>query len=123
MATFASKNYFGQSADGIKGHYPNIWERSMLKLPKINRRHLPIRIPHETQFVSSLEISTENGLSVQITPPKPLNRPLDYVSLNKGNNLLEWTTFALYAEPGEYEKIREEWMYLLKETSPLITIR
>lgn len=123
VATFASKNYFGQSADGIKGHYPNIWERSMLKLPKINRRHLPIRIPHETQFVSSLEISTENGLSVQITPPKPLNRPLDYVSLNKGNNLLEWTTFALYAEPGEYEKIREEWMYLLKETSPLITIR
>jgi hypothetical protein len=123
VATFASKNYFGESSEGIKGHYPNTWERSMLKLPKINRRHLPIRIPHETQFFTSLEVSADNGKTIEIRDVAPLGRPFDYVSINKENGKIKWTTYALYAEPNEYEKIREEWMHLLKETSPLILIK
>lgn len=123
ITTFASKNYFGESSEGIKGHYPNIWERSMLKLPKINRRHLPIRVPHETKFTSSLVVTAEGGKSITVKAPKPLDRPLDYVSIDKTGDQINWTTYALYAEPGEYETIREEWMYLLKETSPLILVK
>ena len=36
---------------------------------------------------------------------------------------IKWTTFALYADPSEYEKIREEWNYLLSETSPMIVVK
>ena len=64
----------------------------MLKLPKINRRHLPIRIPHETQFFTSLEVSADNGKTIEIREVAPLGRPFDYVSINKENGKIKWTT-------------------------------
>ena len=32
-------------------------------------------------------------------------------------------TFAIYADPSEYERIREEWNYLLDATSPEIVVK
>lgn len=123
VATFSSKNYFGMSADGIKGMYPNIWERSMLRLPKVNKRHLPIRIPHETQFESTLEVSTAKGKSATVTALRELEGEPDYISFERIQSGIKWTTFALYADPSEYERIREEWSYLLSETSPQIIVK
>ena len=128
VTTYASKGYFGQGASELKGRFPNVWERSLFKLPKVSKRHHPIRMPHETQFSYHLTVRAPSGKSVNITEPKPLNRVPDYVSFEKaettnGETGIKWTTFALYADPSEYEKIREEWNYLLSETSPLIIIK
>ncbi len=123
VASFGSKNYFGLSADGIKGMYPNIWERSMLRLPKVNKRHLPIRIPHETQFESTLEIATAKGKTAEIMATRSLDGEPDYINFEHIPGGIKWTTFALYADPSEYERIREEWGYLLSETSPQIIVK
>ena len=132
VTTYASKGYFGQGGSELKGRFPNVWERSLFKLPKVTKRHHPIRMPHETTFSYSLQVKAANGRSATITNSKPFSRTPDYVSYEKGANTAErnvartgiqWTTFALYADPGEYEKIREEWNYLLGETSPMIQIK
>ena len=128
VTTYASKGYFGQGGSELKGRFPNVWERSLFKLPKVSKRHHPIRMPHETQFSYHLTVKAPSGKSVNITGPKPLNRAPDYVSFEKaettsGESGIKWTTFALYADPSEYEKIREEWNYLLSETSPLIVVK
>ena len=65
---------------------------------------------------------------MNIAGPKGLARDPDYVSFEKNVNAnaqssINWTTFALYADPSEYEKIREEWDYLLSETSPMIMVK
>lgn len=126
--SYASKGYFGQGGSELKGRFPNVWERSLFKLPKVSKRHHPIRMPHETQFSYSLTIKSTSGRPVSITGAKPLNREPDYISFEKSpkaknKTSIKWTTFALYADPTEYEKIREEWNYLLNETSPLITVK
>ena len=123
--TYASKGYFGQGGSELKGRFPNVWERSLFKLPKVAKRHHPIRMPHETQFSFKLNIKTASGHTVTLTEAKPLNRAPDYVSFeklpkSKTSSGIKWTTFALYADPSEYDKIREEWNYLLSETSPMI---
>lgn len=130
VTTYASKGYFGQGGSELKGRFPNVWERSLFKLPKVSKRHHPIRMPHETLFSYSLNVKAANGRSVNVVGPKALNRTPDYVSFEKGcnensaaQNCIKWTTFALYADPSEYEKIREEWSYLLSETSPLIEVK
>ena len=67
-----------------------------------------------------------------VTPPKAYPKTPDYVSFEKGKEStsgasagtsIRWTTFALYADPAEYEKIRAEWNYLLSETSPMIMVK
>ena len=127
VTTYASKAYFGTSGE-LKGRFPNVWERSLFRLPKVNKRHHPIRMPHETQFSYSLSVKAADGRSVNIAGPKGLARDPDYVSFEKNVNAnaqssINWTTFALYADPSEYEKIREEWDYLLSETSPMIMVK
>lgn len=124
--TYASKGYFGQGGSELKGRFPNVWERSLFKFPKVSKRHHPIRMPHETQFSYSISVKAANGRTVKISGPKAFPRTPDYVSFEKGfngANSIKWTTFALYADPSEYEKIREEWNYLLSETSPMITVK
>ena len=126
IVTYASKGYFGQGGSELKGRFPNVWERSLFKLPKVSKRHHPIRMPHETQFAYKLSVTAASGKTIKITGPKPLNRDPDYVSYEKnfdGKNSIKWTTFALYADPAEYNKIREEWTYLLSETSPMIEVK
>ncbi|WP_298767307.1 tetratricopeptide repeat protein [uncultured Fibrobacter sp.] len=126
IVTYASKGYFGQGGSTLKGRFPNVWERSLFKLPKVSKRHHPIRMPHETQFCYKLTVNAASGKTAKVTGPKPFSRETDYVSFEKGgngNNSIKWTTFALYADPTEYNKIREEWTYLLSETSPMIEIK
>ena len=132
IATYASKVYFGQGGSELKGRFPNVWERSLFKLPKVSKRHHPIRMPHETQFSYSLTVKAASGRTVNIVGPKKFQRTPDYVSFEKGDakpsgttaqSSIKWTTFALYADPSEYEKIREEWNYLLSETSPMIVVK
>ena len=130
--TYASKGYFGQGGSELKGRFPNVWERSLFKIPKVSKRHHPIRMPHETQFSYTLKVTAPSGHTVTITPPKAYPKTPDYVSFEKGKEStsgtsagtsIRWTTFALYADPAEYEKIRAEWNYLLSETSPMIMVK
>lgn len=124
--SYASKGYFGQGGSELKGRFPNVWERSLFKFPKVSKRHHPIRMPHETQFSYNITVKASKGRTVKISGPKAFPRTPDYVSFEKGKNgqnSIKWTTFALYADPSEYEKIREEWNYLLSETSPMITVK
>lgn len=126
IVTYASKGYFGQGGSALKGRFPNVWERSLFKLPKVTKRHHPIRMPHETQFSYKLTVKAADGKTAKVTGPKAFSREPDYVSFEKGasgENSIKWTTFALYADPAEYNKIREEWTYLLSETSPMIEVK
>ena len=61
VAVFTSQVYFGKSDGGIKGRYPNTWERQFMRMPKVNKRHHPIRMPHETHFQSTFDIKTNAG--------------------------------------------------------------
>lgn len=133
IVTYASKGYFGQGGSELKGTFPNVWEQSLFKLPKVSKRHHPIRMPHETQFSYTLSVKAGNGQTATIIPPRGLSGTPDYVSFEKGcaegssgssaQSCIKWTTFALYADPSEYEKIRAEWTYLLSETSPMIVVK
>ncbi|SHK45908.1 transglutaminase domain-containing protein [Fibrobacter sp. UWEL] len=129
VVTYASKGYFGQGGSELKGRFPNVWERSLFKFPKVNKRHHPIRMPQETLFSYTMKVTAEGGRDVEVVSPKSFNREPDYVSYEKGckdngaQSCINWTTFALYADASEYEKIREEWTYLLSETSPMIVVK
>ncbi|PWK92630.1 transglutaminase-like putative cysteine protease [Hallerella porci] len=118
VITFASKNYFGKSSAGIRGRYPNVWERAIMHLPKVRTRYLPIRMPHETEFESELVVTADGNVQVKEAPA--LNHETEYVNFEKTAHGYKWTTFAIYADPSEYERIREEWNYLLDATSPEI---
>lgn len=122
VAVFTSKVFFGKSDGGIKGRYPNTWERHFMRMPKVNKRHHPIRMPHETHFEVSFDLQSNAG-KLEVETTKPFKRNLEYTSFEKEKNKRRWTTFALYADPNEYEKIREEWNFLLSETSPMITVK
>ncbi len=129
VVTYASKGYFGQGGSELKGRFPNVWERSLFRFPKVNKRHHPIRMPQETLFSYSLKVSAGDR-EIQVMGPKPFSREPDYVSFEKGckenasaQSCINWTTFALYADASEYEKIREEWTYLLSETSPMVIVK
>lgn len=122
VTVFTSKGYFGKSDGGIKGRYPNIWERHFMRMPKVSKRHHPIRMPHETHFETTFDIQTNAGTLEKSTLGK-LSREPDYISYEKEKNGIRWTTFALYADPNEYEKIREEWNFILSETSPLLIVK
>ena len=127
VTTYGSKSYFGQGGE-MKGRFPNVWERSLFKMPKVAKRHHPIRMPHETLFHYSLTVKAADGREVSVTGAKPFPRDVDYVSFEKNVTAgaqasINWTTFALYADPSEYNKIREEWDYLLSETSPMVIVK
>lgn len=122
VAVFTSQGYFGKSDGGIKGRYPNTWERQFMRMPKVNKRHHPIRMPHETHFETTFDLKSNAG-TLEATTLGKLSREPEYVSFEKKKEGIRWSTFALYADPNEYEKIRDEWNYLISETSPLITVK
>ena len=122
VITFSSKNYFGKSSNGSKGRFPNIWERAIMYLPKVRTRFLPIRMPHETSFESVLEVSADGG-KVTVADVPDIGRDTEYVNFEKVDHGYKWMTYAIYADPSEYERIREEWNFLLNATSPEITVK
>ena len=89
-----------------------------MHLPKVRTRYLPIRMPHETEFESELVVTADGNVQVKEAPA--LNHETEYVNFEKTAHGYKWTTFAIYADSSEYERIREEWNYLLDATSPEI---
>ena len=79
-------------------------------------------MPHETHFETTFDLKSNAG-TLEATTLGKLSREPEYVSFEKKKEGIRWSTFALYADPNEYEKIRDEWNYLISETSPLITVK
>lgn len=121
---FSSDDYFARNESGITGQIPNVWEREFMKLPFVRKRHHPIRIPHEHSFVSRTNIRYPKQWSFQW--PEQSHEPSQYIEIatDKENNPgdaqlnVAWKTFAIYADPSEYDAIRAEWDYVLQETGP-----
>ena len=108
--------------------YPALWVRSLMRLPTVKERRHPIRIPHETKFYYSLSASSAKGkLSLSTGDDPPKNMYVEMKILNNGricadncNLNLEWRTDAVFADPSEYESIKQEWDATLKMASPKI---
>ncbi|MCL2100106.1 MAG: hypothetical protein FWH22_00130 [Fibromonadales bacterium] len=111
--------------------YPTLWERSLMRLPPVKERRHPIRIPHETKFHYSLSVSTSNGrVILEPETEKPRNVFVEMKILDGGkkcaasvcNLNLEWVADAVFADPSEYEGIKQEWDATLRIASPRIKI-
>jgi tetratricopeptide (TPR) repeat protein len=111
--------------------YPALWERSLMRLPAAKERRHPIRIPHETKFKYSLSVSSAKGeISLGVEKERPKNMFVEMKVLNNGkcssnvcNLNLEWRTDAVFAEPSEYESIKQEWDATLRMASPKISLK
>lgn len=105
--------------------YPAIWERSLMRLPAVKERFHPIRIPHETKFHYHLSVSSSKGnAEIEMEKEKPKNLFVEMKTDKQGNNLnLEWRTDAVFADPTEYEGIKQEWDATLKTASPVIKVK
>jgi len=111
--------------------YPVLWERSLMRLPAVKERRHPIRIPHETKFNYSLSVGAAKGtVSLLVEKERPKNTFVEMRVLNNGkcsSNVcdlrLEWRTDAIFAEPSEYERIKQEWDAALRIASPKILLK
>ena len=131
ILSYGSKHYFGQSTQGVKGRFPDLWERNFMKLPRVRKRHHPLRLPHETRFESTLSVATNAGVTLRLHTDGNDNSEFHYLEVQKGPNTAEksraktsiaWKTLALYADASEYENVREEWERVLQYTHPEITV-
>lgn len=130
VLAYSSKNCFVPGATGISGKLPNHWTRSFLRLPRVRKRHHPLRLPHETHIHYSLHIRSAPGTTLQVeaatTPPD--FQYLEFQSTPKRSTVnqfvmeAKWKTYAIYADASEYETIRKEWLYLLGLTSPVLQL-
>jgi hypothetical protein len=111
--------------------YPALWERSLMRLPAVKERYHPIRIPHETKIHYSLSVTSLKGkVSLIMEKEKPKNVFVNMKILDNGqkcpgntcNLLLEWHTDAVFAEPAEYEGIKQEWDTVLRIASPRVRV-
>ena len=111
--------------------YPALWESSLMRLPAVKERYHPIRIPHETKFHYSLSATSQKGkLSFETKNEKPKNLFVEMKILDNGkkcssntcNLNLEWRTDAVFADPSEYESVRQEWEAALKLAKPRIKL-
>jgi len=111
--------------------YPVLWERSLMRLPAVKERRHPIRIPHETKFNYSLSVGAAKGtVSLVVEKERPKNTFVEMKILNNGKcsaNVcdlrLEWRTDAIFAEPSEYESIKQEWDAALRIASPKVLVK
>lgn len=131
VLSYGSKHYFGQGNQGIKGRYPDLWERNFMKLPRVRKRHHPLRLPHETRFESTLDVSTTKGATLQLAFDPAGSAPYHYLEMDadaptndksRANTRTAWKTLALYADASEYETIRNEWDRVLTKTHPEISV-
>jgi tetratricopeptide (TPR) repeat protein len=109
--------------------YPALWERSLMRLPPVKERRHPIRIPHETKFYYSLSVNSSKGkFSLEPETAKPRNTFVEMKILDGGKKCvsdacslkLEWRTDAVFADPSEYEAVKQEWDAALRMASPKI---
>lgn len=127
VMTSHSQSYFRRGLE-IQGPLPNLWEQSFMRLPKIRKRHHPIRLPHETQFISEWTIlgPQDEHLKIQ-TVSKPNQDSYTNLELYTSTHLdhghhiqVNWRTYATYADASEYDAIRKEWNQILKLTQPYV---
>lgn len=104
---------------------PNIWERTMMRLPQTNQREHPIKIPDELIFLSKSSMTAPSGYTISYPKSKKtLPSKTHYTEFNSSYEEEEsqfkyqtnWTTYAAYAAPSEYLDIRKEWNTILNET-------
>jgi tetratricopeptide (TPR) repeat protein len=108
--------------------YPALWERSLMRLPPVKERYHPIRIPHETKFHYSLSVTSSKGKpSLEVEKGKPKNMFVEMKILDggkcSGNTCtmsLQWRTDAVFADPSEYENVKQEWDAALRMASPVV---
>ncbi|HSQ42204.1 MAG TPA: hypothetical protein VLM37_08005, partial [Fibrobacteraceae bacterium] len=128
VLTFTSDHYFAQTPSHIQAPYPNLWERSFLRLPKVAHRHHPLRLPHETQFNWSLQVRGPQGAKVQLQSSNLSLEKLNYVQIDQAPQFqasratLRWRTLATYADASEYNAIRREWNAVLNTTAPIVVL-
>jgi tetratricopeptide (TPR) repeat protein len=128
IVTFTSAHYFGQSPDRIQGAFPNIWERSFMRLPKITKRHHPLRLPHETTFSWSLKVRGPDRFGISLKQASQGLDALNYIQLDQkpttqnSSSSMRWETLSVYADASEYEGIRREWESILDATTPMILL-
>jgi len=106
--------------------YPALWERSLMRLPAVKERYHPIRIPHETKFHYSLSVnSAKSAVSLAVGNEKPKNMFVEMKILSKDEKSLnlQWRTDAVFADPNEYEGIKQEWDAALRMASPKINVK
>ncbi len=53
---YSIPNLFVRNESNWVGNFPNIWERVFMRLPRLRKRHHPIRLPHEMVFQSSVTL-------------------------------------------------------------------
>ena len=129
IITFTSPHYFAVGKDKISGVFPDLWERSFMRLPKVTQRFHPLRLPHETSFEWSLHVRPPAGWNVSIQEPtSKLKKPV-YLEVPDGKPLqspgqsqFRWQTLAIYADASEYEKICTEWESVVDQTAPFVVI-
>ncbi|MDR3001188.1 MAG: hypothetical protein LBU89_07985 [Fibromonadaceae bacterium] len=111
--------------------YPALWERSLMRLPPAKERRHPIRIPHETKFHYLLSVSAANGrVTLEPETERPRNVFVEMKILDGGrkctanvcNLSLEWVADAVFADPSEYENIKQEWDAALRMASPRVRV-
>lgn len=129
--TFASDDYFSETENGFAGRVPNIWEQGFMKLPNVQNRHHPIKIPHEYLFISKTTILTPKGKQLVLLPQAKEPKKFDYIDFESkqevGPNKIvienKWKTYAVYADANEYDKLSSEWNFALKKTSANIELK
>lgn len=104
---------------------PNIWERTMMRLPQTSSREYPIRIPDQMKFTSRAKMTAPQGFVIKY-PKKRLDKPssthyTEFSSQSQATSnafdfQTQWTTYSAYAAPSEYLDLREEWNTILNET-------
>ncbi len=94
-----------------------------MNLPRMRKRHHPIRLPHEMHFTSVLNWKSIPGQEV-IIRQDPINPDRYYTELKQNSQKVgdkttlttHWITYATYTEAEEYEKLREEWQEIIDQT-------
>ena len=122
---YSSENYFLRSANDIQGPLPNIWENAFMYLPSMKNRKHPIRLPHETLFKYSMEVTALGKEKISLE--KPQTSTEQYYTKQQfnlqSNNAKSikytgsWQTHSTYADPAEYLALVDEWNTIVENTS------
>ncbi len=129
ILSYRTDHYFTKQGDQIVGQYPNLWERSFLNLPRSQKRHHPLQIPHEASFDWSLKLRTAPEVKASMIPRGNAAQTFQYLRMDKEPNWkqekvgISWTTFAVFIEPKAYGNLVGEWEEIIRQTSPTIQVK
>jgi hypothetical protein len=92
----------------------------------MSQRHHPIRLNDENHFLTRINIHYPKEWSTKIIEPS--FKSSNYTSADitqesnpgKWSRNIKWSTFALYADPNEYSAIHQEWLDIIKATTPVL---